>query len=128
MKTKPIAQVNPGIAVSFSTAAPWPPAIEALRHQACNALCELRELAKTDLAALEVLATELAFQIRGLNADCLENLDHARKLTRRCPQWPSVVAADADIEAGTRALKWELQLGEESLSYNGRKQWSRAEY
>jgi hypothetical protein len=99
--------------------------IERLRSQAANALCQLRELAKTDLNALDELSTELLFHVRGMNCDALQNLEFSRRLTRRCPTWPGVASADKWIKASNNQLVKEFQLGAEAMeNYSGR-QWSR---
>lgn len=103
-----------------------PSEVEQLRFQAANALCKLRELAKKDLATLEVLATELRFHVTGLKSDALENPEHYRKLARQCATWPASVSVDKEIQNEqllfARAV---LQLGADAtLNYSGR-QWSR---
>jgi hypothetical protein len=70
--------------------------IEMLRRQASNALIKLRDMAKTDAVALEVLATELMTHIRRLNQSAKEkgSIAHFRTLTRRCASWPGIITAD----------------------------------
>lgn len=102
-----------------------PSKIEQLRFQAANALSELRYRAKTDTEALEVLATELQFHVRGMNQDALSNLKHYQKLTRKCATWPGCITADKDIQQKQEWLVKMLELGTDTpLNYSGR-QWSR---
>jgi hypothetical protein len=100
--------------------------IEELRFQAANALIQLRELAKTDLGALEVLASELRHHVRGLNHDALENPDHYGKIIRRCAAWPAAVSVDREIQNWQSRFSEKMELGADApLNYTG-KQWSRS--
>lgn len=102
-----------------------PSEIERLRFQAANALSQLRELAKTDMSALEVLAAMLLDYTRGLKGDALENPEHYRKLTKKCATWPASVSVDKEIQNDQMEFAREMQLGEDApLNYKGR-QWSR---
>jgi len=100
--------------------------IEELRWQAGNALQKLRHLAKTDLAALEVLASELDLHVRGLKRDAIEAPEHYRKLMRRCASWPAIVSVDKEIQAEQIRFARHMELGDGAAeNYKGR-QWSRA--
>jgi hypothetical protein len=95
--------------------------IERLRFQFANGLCELRELAKTDPCALEVLATELFNQIRWLNKEALKGPDHYRRLIRRCASWPAVVSADKEIQGAQLWFAVTMGLGKDfPLNLSGR--------
>lgn len=96
-----------------------------LRRQAGYALQKLRLLAKTDLAALEVLADELSLHIRGLKRDAFDSPDHYRKLIRRCASWPDFITVDKDFKAGQALFASYMKLGEDAAeNYKGR-QWTR---
>lgn len=111
--------------ISKSLAKNPPDEIERLRFQAANALLQLRELAKTDAAALEVLATELQFHVRAMNKDAQAKPEHYRQLTRKCATWPGSISADKEIQRTQELLVKQLQLGTDTpLNYSGR-QWSR---
>lgn len=100
--------------------------IEQLRFQAANALMKLRGFAKTDLTALEVLASELQFHVRGMNCDALEKPEHYRRLARKCPTWPAAVSVDKEIQKEQVWFARAMQLGADGpLNYTG-KQWSRS--
>lgn len=102
-----------------------PDPIEKLRRQAAYALCELRRLAKTDLRALEVLATELLLHVNELNSEALDAPVHYRKLTRRCATWPAAVSVDKEIQHWQKIVAAKLELGTDApLNYSG-KQWTR---
>jgi hypothetical protein len=105
---------------------PDPPfEIERLRFQAANAILRLWELAKTDKAALEVLATELQFHVRAMNADILANPEYDCQFTRKCATWPASVSVDREIQNRQIWLASAMQPGADApLNYSGR-QWSR---
>lgn len=104
-----------------------PNKIEALRLQAAEALIKLRALAKTDIAALEVLATELRHQVKGLNHEALEAPEHYRKLMRRCAAWPAAVSVDKEIQNWQLWFARAMELGADApLNYtNTKRRWSR---
>jgi hypothetical protein len=104
-----------------------PNKIEALRFQAANALCQLRALAKTDIVALEVLATELRHHVKGLNHEALEAPEHYRKLIRYCAAWPAAVSVDKEIQNWQLWFARVMELGADApLNYtNTRRRWSR---
>jgi hypothetical protein len=103
-----------------------PSQINQLRLQAANALCKLRELAKSDLKALEVLATELRFHVAGLKADALQNPNHYGKLISKCATWPAFVSAEKEIQKAQHDFAVRFGLGADApLNYRGKKQWSR---
>jgi hypothetical protein len=98
--------------------------IEALAFQARNALCQLQQMAKTDLQALEVTAEILLNHTNYINAEIVGNPNFARPLTRRCPTWPGVFTADKDLKHDLSKL---LQLGADAQeNYASGRQWSRS--
>jgi hypothetical protein len=101
--------------------------IERLRYQAANALYQLREIAKKDMSALEVLATVLQNHTGLLKQDALENLAHYRKLTRICSMWPAFVSVNKDIQSAQISFADAIQLGADApLNYRskGKRGWS----
>jgi hypothetical protein len=102
--------------------------IEALRFQAANALCLLRDLAKTDIVALEVLATELRHHVKRLNYEALESPEHYHKLIRRCASWPGAVSVDKDVQNWHLSFARVMELGADApLNYtNSKRRWSRS--
>jgi hypothetical protein len=100
--------------------------IAKLSFQARNAIMDLRELAKTDLSALDALATELKNYILALNRDAIENPEYYRKLTRKCSHWPGFASVDNDIQDEQLWFSKVMELGADSpLNYSSKKQWSR---
>ena len=110
----------------FKENPPKPPSeIEQLRFQAANALLKLRQLAKTDLKALEVLASELRNRVEGLNADATAASEHYRKITRKCATWPAVVSVDKEIQKDQVEFALFMELGADGFLNYSRRQWTR---
>ena len=87
--------------------------VETLRLQAFTALRGLRELARTDSAAANTLASLLFNAVRELAAETLVAGSPLRCVARRSKLWPALVSVDREIQASQTAFAADVGLGAE---------------